>query len=231
MTARVLVVDDDAAIRTTLARCLGAEGYAVDVAADGSEALRVARDRTPDLVVLDLMLPGVAGLDVCRRLRAAEDQLPILLLTARDAVQDRVTGLDAGADDYLVKPFAYEELLARVRVCLRRREAAGRSGPPARELRFADLRLDTEPREAWRGGRRFALTPTEFELLRLFLQHPRTVLSRQQIFGRVWGYDLDDDSKLIEVYVRYLREKLEAGGEPRLIQTIRGAGYVLRQEP
>jgi two-component system, OmpR family, response regulator MprA len=227
MAARVLVVDDDDAIRSTLARSLGAEGYAVDVAADGHQALTVARDQTPDLVVLDLMLPGLTGLDVCRRLRAAEHHLPIVLLTARDAVADRVTGLEAGADDYLVKPFAFEELLARVRVCLRRREGMARSG---HELRFADLRLDLASREGVRGQRRFALTPTELELLRLFLQHPRIVLTRQQIFERVWGYDLDDDSKLIEVYVRYLREKLEAGGEPRLIHTIRGAGYILRQE-
>jgi two-component system, OmpR family, response regulator MprA len=227
MTARVLGVDDDAAIRTTLARSLGAEGYAVDVAANGQDALQVARDRTPDLVVLDLMLPGITGLDVCRRLRAAEQHLPIVLLTARDAVADRVTGLEAGADDYLVKPFAFEELLARVRVCLRRREATARSG---QALRFADLRLDLASREGLRGGRRFTLTPTELELLRLFLQYPRMVLSRQQIFERVWGYDLDDDSKLIEVYVRYLREKLEAGGEARLIHTVRGAGYILRQE-
>ena len=227
MAARVLVVDDDDAIRTTLARSLGAEGYAVDVAANGRDALQVARDRSPDLVVLDLMLPGIAGLDVCRRLRAAEQHLPIVLLTARDAVADRVTGLEAGADDYLVKPFAFEELLARVRVCLRRREGATRSG---RELRFVDLRLDPASRDAWRGPRRFALTPTELELLRLFLQHPRLVLSRQQIFERVWGYDFDDDSKLIEVYVRYLREKLEAGGEARLIHTVRGAGYILRED-
>jgi two-component system response regulator MprA len=226
MAARVLVVDDDDAIRTTLARSLGAEGYTVDLAADGAEALRVARDRAPDVVVLDLMLPGVAGLDVCRRLRAAEQHLPIVLLTARDAVADRVTGLEAGADDYLVKPFAFEELLARVRVCLRRREAANQ---PVHELTFADLRLDPAGREGWRGRRRFSLTPTELELLRLFLQRPRVVLSRQQISERVWGYDLDD-SKLIEVYVRYLREKLEAGGETRLIHTVRGAGYVLRRE-
>ena len=227
MTARVLVVDDDAAIRSTLARSLGAEGYAVDVAADGRDALKVARDRTPDLVVLDLMLPGLTGLDVCRRLRAAEQHLPIVLLTARDAVADRVKGLEAGADDYLVKPFAFEELLARVRVCLRRREAMARTG---HALRFADLRLDPASREEVRGERRFTLTPTELELLRLFLQHPRTVLSRRQIFERVWGYELDDDTKLIEVYVRYLREKLEAGGEPRLIHTVRGAGYILRLE-
>ena len=181
MTARVLVVDDDAAIRNTLARSLGAEGYAVDLAASGTEALVAARDRAPDLVVLDLMLPGIAGLDVCRRLRAAEQHLPIVLLTARDAVADRVTGLEAGADDYLVKPFAFEELLARVRVCLRRREA---QTPANQLLSFADLRLDPATREGCRSERRFTLTPTEFELLRFFLQHPRTVLSRQQISER-----------------------------------------------
>jgi DNA-binding response OmpR family regulator len=227
MLARLLVVDDDDAIRSTLARSLTAEGYTVDVAADGNEALRMARDHAPDLVVLDLMLPGVSGLEVCRRLRTAEHQLPILLLTARDAVADRVIGLESGADDYLVKPFAFEELLARVRVCLRRRDGWQDAGS---ELRFADLRLDLAAREGWRGRRRFALTPTELELLRLFLQHPRTVLSRARIFERVWGYELDDDSKLIEVYVRYLREKLEAGGEPRLIHTVRGAGYILRED-
>jgi two-component system response regulator MprA len=228
MSARVLVVDDDASIRAALIRGLTSEGYAVEVAANGSAALRAARDLDPDLVVLDLMLPGLDGIEVCRRLRLAEEDLPIVMLTARDAVADRVAGLESGADDYLVKPFAIEELLARVRVCLRRRESNGRSNA---DLAFGDLRLDVRTREARRGARRFALTPTELELLRFFLQNPRIVLSRQRIFERVWGYDLDDDSKLIEVYVRYLREKLEAGGEPRLIHTLRGAGYVLRQQP
>jgi two-component system, OmpR family, response regulator MprA len=228
MPARVLVVDDDVAIRTALARGLTSEGYTVDVAANGNAALRAARELGPDLVVLDLMLPGLGGLDVCRRLRAAEERLPIVMLTARDAVPDRVNGLEAGADDYLVKPFAFEELLARVRVCLRRREA---DSQPGQDLAFADLRIDPRTREGWRGSRRFSLTPTELELLRLFLQNPRIVLTRQRIFERVWGYDLDDDTKLIEVYVRYLREKLEVGGEPRLIHTLRGSGYVLRREP
>ena len=230
MNEHVLVVDDDPEIRDSLRRGLSVEGYAVSLAADGSEALDAARDRAPDLVVLDLMLPKLDGLEVCRRLRMAEGSLPIVLLTARDAVADRVAGLETGADDYLVKPFAFEELLARVRVQLRRRDPAGATASGARELRFDDLRLDTAAREARRGARRILLTPTEYELLRLFLQHPREVLSRERIFERVWGYDFDGESKVIEVYVRYLREKLEAAGEPRLIHTIRGAGYVLRAE-
>ncbi|MCC6177208.1 MAG: response regulator transcription factor [Chloroflexi bacterium] len=228
MNEHVLVVDDDPEIRDSLRRGLSVEGYAVSLAGDGAEALATARDRAPDLVVLDVMMPKLDGLEVCRRLRMAEDTLPIVLLTARDAVADRVTGLDAGADDYLVKPFAIEELLARVRVQLRRREPVRASAVGARELRFDDLRLDTAGRVARRGERRIALTTTEYELLRLFMQHPREVLPRERIFERVWGYDFDGESKVIEVYVSYLREKLEAGGEPRLIHTIRGAGYVLR---
>jgi two-component system, OmpR family, response regulator MprA len=224
MNEHVLVVDDDPEIRDSLRRGLAVEGYAVSLAADGAEALDRARDRAPDLVVLDIMLPKLDGLEVCRRLRMAEESVPIVLLTARDAVPDRVAGLENGADDYLVKPFAFEELLARVRVQLRRREPAGR------ELRFADLRLDTAARGAQRGGRRIPLTATEYELLRLFLQHLREVLTRERIFERVWGYDFDGESKVIEVYVRYLREKLEAAGEPRLIHTVRGAGYALREE-
>ncbi|MDP8923930.1 MAG: response regulator transcription factor [Chloroflexota bacterium] len=227
MNEHVLVVDDDPEIRDSLRRGLSVEGYAVSLAADGAEALELARERTPDLVVLDVMLPKLDGLEVCRRLRMAEGSLPIILLTARDAVPDRVAGLETGADDYLVKPFAFEELLARVRVQLRRHEAAATG---ARELRFDDLRLDTAAREARRGPRRIPLTTTEYELLRLFMQHPREVLSRERIFERVWGYDFDGESKVIEVYVRYLREKLEAAGEPRLIHTVRGAGYVLRSE-
>jgi len=225
MNEHVLVVDDDPEIRDSLRRGLSVEGYAVTLAADGVQALEAARDRAPDLVVLDVMLPELDGLEVCRRLRMAEGSLPIVLLTARDAVPDRVAGLEMGADDYLVKPFAFEELLARVRVQLRRKEPNG-----AREHRFADLRLDTAAREAMRGGRRIPLTATEYELLRTFMQHPREVLSRERIFERVWGYDFDGESKIIEVYVRYLREKLEAGNEPRLLHTVRGAGYVLRNE-
>jgi DNA-binding response OmpR family regulator len=225
VAANVLVVDDDEEIRASLRRGLSLEGYRVTLAADGEEALRQARERLPDLVVLDVMMPGLDGLEVARRLRAADDTLPIILLTARDAVPDRVAGLESGADDYLVKPFAFEELLARIRVQLRRREA----GRP-QELRFADLRLDTGTREARRGERTIALTTTEYELLKLFLEHPRQVLTRDIIYERVWGYDFGSESKVIEVYVRYLREKLEADGEPRLIHTVRGAGYVLKEE-
>lgn len=223
--AQILVVDDDVEIRASLRRCLAFEGYAVVLAADGEEALSLVREHTPDLVVLDLLLPGVHGLEVCRRLRTADESLPIVLLTARDAVADRVAGLETGADDYLVKPFAFEELLARIRVCLRRREPGGQ-----RELRAGDVRMDTAAHEVWRGGRRLELTATEYELLRLFLQHPRQVLTRALIYDRVWGYDFGSESRVIDVYVRYLREKLEADGERRLIHTIRGVGYVLREE-
>ncbi len=225
MDNRILLVDDDAEIQASLKRALSLEGYRVSLASDGNEALQLMRDRQPDLVVLDVLMPGLDGLEVCRRLRAADRHLPILMLTARDAVPDRVAGLETGADDYLVKPFAFEELLARIRVCLRRRESAGQH-----ELRFADLRLDTMTRDAWRSGRRIALTTTEYGLLRLFLSHPRQVLTRDLIYERVWGYDFEGESKVIEVYVRYLREKLEASGGSRLIHTVRGAGYVLREE-
>jgi two-component system, OmpR family, response regulator MprA len=230
LNEHVLVVDDDPEIRDSLRRGLSVEGYTVSLAGDGTEALSVARDRAPDLVVLDVMLPELDGLEVCRRFRMAEESLPIVLLTARDAVPDRVAGLESGADDYLVKPFAIEELLARLRVQLRRRDLAGASAAGARELRFDDLRLDVAGRAARRGARHISLTTTEYELLRLFMQHPREVLSRERIFERVWGYDFDGESRVIEVYVRYLREKLEAAGEPRLIHTVRGAGYVLRTE-
>jgi len=222
--ATILVVDDDEELRASLRRGLSLEGYRVTLAADGEEALRHARERLPELVVLDVMMPGLDGLEVARRLRAADETLPIILLTARDAVPDRVAGLESGADDYLVKPFALEELLARIRVQLRRREPVSR-----RELRYADLRLDTASREASRGARQISLTATEYELLKLFLEHPRQVLTRDLIYDRVWGYDFGSESKVIEVYVRYLREKLEAGGEPRLIHTVRGAGYVLKE--
>jgi DNA-binding response OmpR family regulator len=223
-TERILVVDDDAEIRELVRRGLALAGYAATVAEDGEAALRVARDEAFDLVVLDRLLPGIDGLEVCRRLRAADAWLPIVMLTARDAVADRVEGLETGADDYLVKPFALAELLARIRVRLRRREVDG-----ADDLRFADLSLDTGTREGRRGDRVFSLTATEYDLLRLFLQQPRRVLTREVIYDRVWGYEFVGESKVIEVYVGYLREKLEAGGEPRLIHTIRGAGYVLRK--
>lgn len=223
--ARILVVDDDEEIRASLRRGLALEGYQVVLAADGAEALQEVRQLPPDLVVLDLLLPGLDGFEVCRRLRSADDALPILMLTARDSVADRVAGLETGADDYILKPFAFEELLARVRVRLRR------AGNGRREIAFADLRLDTGTREARRADRAITLTATEYELLRLFLEHPRQVLTRDVLYDRVWGYDFAGESKVLEVYVRYLREKLEAGGEARLIWTMRGAGYVLREEP
>jgi two-component system response regulator MprA len=225
MWAHVLVVDDDEEIRASLRRGLSFEGFRVSLAGDGEEALRRVEAEPPDLIVLDIMMPGLDGLEVVRRLRAAGDRSPIIMLTARDAVPDRVAGLETGADDYLVKPFAFSELLARIRVRLRHREL----GEGGDDLRFLDLRLDTAAREARRGERAIALTTTEFELLRLFLLHPRQVLTRDRIYERVWGYDFGGESKVIEVYVRYLREKLEAGGEPRLIHTVRGAGYVLKE--
>lgn len=222
MPARILVVDDERRITALLRRALVYEGYDVDLAADGPAGLRLARDRTPDLVILDVMMPEVDGIEVTRRLRAVGD-VPILLLTARDGVADRVTGLDAGADDYLVKPFALDELLARVRALLRRRE-----GPTGGTVSFGDLSLDLARRDGRRGNRAFELTTKEFELLALLLRHPRHVLTRDFILDEVWGYDRGD-ANVLEVYVGYLRAKLEEGGEPRLIQTVRGAGYVLRE--
>ncbi|HZQ37231.1 MAG TPA: response regulator transcription factor [Dehalococcoidia bacterium] len=222
---RVLVVDDDARIVASLRRALIYEGYAVETATDGPAALASARERLPDLVVLDVMLPGIDGVEVCRRLREDGD-VPILMLTARDATADRVRGLDSGADDYLAKPFAYEEFLARVRALLRRR------APKANAvLHYADLTLDADGHEVRRGERRIALTAQEFELLRLFMRHPRQVLSRDQILEAAWGYDSDAVSNVVDVYVGYLRQKLETAGEPRLLQTVRGVGYVLREEP
>jgi len=222
MAARVLVVDDDEKITSFLRRALAYEGYRVDVATGGVAALTQALQAPPDLVVLDVMMPGLDGLEVCRRLRAGGD-VPVLMLTARDEVIDRVQGLDAGADDYLAKPFALDELLARLRALLRRREAAA----PA-VLRFADLTLDTASRQAQRGERLIELTTKEFELLALFMRHPRRVLTRASIMEQIWGYDFDGESNVIEVYVGHLRHKLESEGEPRLIDTIRHAGYVLR---
>ena len=222
---RILVVEDDERIAQFLERGLIFEGYRVDVARDGSEGLVLAREAPPDLVILDLMLPGsIDGLEVCRRLRAASD-VPILILTAKDTVEDRVIGLDAGADDYLLKPFAFDELLARMRALFRR--VAPVSKPEL--MTFADLTLDTGTRRAARGGRAIDLTAKEYELLELFLRHPRQVLSRDLIFDRVWGYDFGGESNIIEVYVRYLRQKTEEQAEPRLIHTVRGVGYVLRE--
>jgi two-component system response regulator MprA len=221
---RVLVVDDDPAVRGALNRALRLEGYEVSVASDGPPALEEIAIRPPDAVILDIGLPTADGLDVCRRLRAADDDTPVLMLTARDAVNDRVQGLDAGADDYLVKPFALAELLARLRALLRRRpEESGEV------LRFADLSLDPVTREASRGDRQFTLTRIEFDLLELLLRHPRQVLTRELILDRVWGYTFDSGTNSLAVYVGYLRRKTEAGEEPRLIHTARGVGYVLRE--
>jgi two-component system response regulator MprA len=221
---RVLVVDDDPAVSGALNRALRLDGYEVSLVADGPEALEEIAIRPPDAVILDIGLPTIDGLDVCRRLRAADNDTPVLMLTARDAVNDRVQGLDAGADDYLVKPFALAELLARLRALLRRRpEDAGEM------LRFADLSLDPITREARRGDRLFTLTRIEFDLLELLLRHPRQVLTRELILDRVWGYTFDSGTNSLAVYVGYLRRKTELGGEPRLIHTARGVGYVLRE--
>jgi len=223
---RILVADDDAAVRESLGRALRLEGYEVELASDGAEALERldANGDDPDLVVLDVLMPNVDGLEVCRTLRRTGSRLPVLMLTARDEVSDRVAGLDAGADDYVVKPFALAELLARVRALLRR------SADEAVDiLRFADVELDPSTREVHRGGDRVELTRTEFALLELFLLNPRQVLTRSIIFERVWGYDFGFGSNSLDVYIGYLRRKTEAGGKSRLIQTIRGVGYALRE--
>ena len=222
---RILVVDDDRAMREGLERVLRRDGYEVVVAADGQSARSLLAGSPPDAVVLDLGLPDSDGVEICRALRRAGDRTPVLMLTARDAVADRVAGLDAGADDYVVKPFALEELRARVRALLRRASPAAADGL----LRYADLELDPSAYEARRGGRAMALTRTEFHLLELFLRHPRQVLTRSVIFERVWGYDFGSASRSLEVYVGYLRRKLELDGEPRLLHTVRGVGYVLRE--
>jgi two-component system response regulator MprA len=223
---QILVVDDEPAVRDSLDRALRLEGYEVELAADGAEALRALAEGNHDALVLDLMMPRVDGLEVCRRMRAAGNHTPVLVLTARDGVSDRVKGLDAGADDYLVKPFALDELLARLRALLRRSGAAA----PGQVLRFSDLTLDPVAHQVKRGDRAIELTRTEFLLLELFMLHPRQVLTRSVIFERVWGYDFGPDSNSLEVYVSYLRRKLEAGGEPRLLHTVRGVGYVLREQ-
>jgi two-component system response regulator MprA len=221
---RILVVDDEPQLQRALERALKLEGYEVDLAADGERALGAIAQRPPDAVVLDVLMPGVDGLEACRRLRAGGDRTPVLMLTARDGVSDRVDGLDAGADDYLVKPFALQELLARLRALLRR------GGGGDAELAYADLALDPTTREVRRGERAIELTKTEFALLELFMRHPRVVLSRSQIFESVWGYDFGPSSNSLEVYVGYLRRKTEADGEPRLIHTVRGVGYCLREK-
>ncbi len=224
MTARVLVVDDDPAVRAAVSRALRVD-YDVDEAVDGADALAKHAASPADAIVLDLLMPQVGGLDVCRALRRRDDPVPVLVVTARDAVDDRVEGLDAGADDYLVKPFAVEELRARVRALLRR-TGAGDSA-----LRFSDVSLDPSTREAARGDRRLQLTRTEFNLLELFLRNPRQVLTRSQIYERVWGYDFGSTSNALWVYIGYLRRKLEEAGEPRLLHTVRGVGYAFREEP
>ena len=223
---RVLIVDDEPAVRAALDRALRLDGYDVTLAADGREALDRLADTRQDAVILDVAMPGVDGLEVCRRLRDAGDRTPVLMLTARDAIDDRVAGLDAGADDYLVKPFALKELKARLRALLRR--ADGATAEDGSVLRFADLTLDRGAWEARRGSRVLELSRTEFQLLALFLEHPKQVLTRSQIFERVWGYDFGSSSNSLGVYMGYLRRKTEEGGEPRLLHTVRGVGYVLK---
>ncbi|HEX9438064.1 MAG TPA: response regulator transcription factor [Roseiflexaceae bacterium] len=225
MAQRILIVEDEAEIADYLRRGLAYEGFAVEVACDGSAALVAARERPPDVVVLDLMLPGIDGMEVAQRLRAGSS-VPIIMLTARDSVAARVAGLERGADDYLVKPFAFEELLARIRVQLRRHQAQD----TGEALRFGPLTLDLAAHEARLGARRVGFTAKEFDLLELFMRHPRQVLTRDLLYERIWGYDFGGESNVIEVYVRALRQKLEAAGAPRLIHTIRGVGYVLRED-
>jgi two-component system response regulator MprA len=224
---KILVVDDERAVRESLRRALELEGYDIELASDGNDALATLNedDVQPDAVILDVLMPGVDGLEVCRRLRAEGNRVPVLMLTARDEVENRVAGLDAGADDYVTKPFALEELLARIRALLRRTT----DGEGGEVLGFADLQLDLGTREVRRGGRPIELTRTEFALLELFLRNPRQVLTRSIIFERVWGYDFGFASNSLDVYIGYLRRKTESGGEPRLIHTVRGVGYALRE--
>jgi two-component system, OmpR family, response regulator MprA len=220
---RVLVVDDDSRIRDLLKRQLTYEGYLVDLAGDSREAFLRVAENPPDLVVLDWMLPGMDGLEICRRIRQTDD-IPILMLTAKGTLEDKVDGLDSGADDYLVKPFEPEELLARVRALLRRRQ------PAATVLRFGTLTLDPAARQAWVGEKLVELSSKEFDLLELLMRHPRQVLTRETFYDRIWGYDFSGESNILEVYIRYLRSKLEAAGAARLIQTVRGVGYALRED-
>ncbi|GCE46543.1 two-component system response regulator MprA [Thermosporothrix hazakensis] len=228
-TPRILIVDDESRVISALRRGLSYEGYQISCAFTGEQALHLIRSQTPDLVILDIMLPDLSGLEVCRRLRTEKNDVALLMLSARDTIPDRVRGLELGADDYLVKPFALEELLARVKALLRRKQPAGIN----RELlRFEDLELDTATRQGHRGGRTFHLSTTEYELLTLFLRNPHIVLPRGVIMQRIWGDDFEGGPNVLEVYIRHLRNKLEQNGEPRLLQTVRGTGYVLRiQEP
>ena len=223
MTAHILIVEDDLKLARLVASELGFEGYRVTAAHSGLEGLTAARETQPDLLILDWMLPGLPGIEICRRLRATGNLVPVIMLTAKDEVSDRVAGLDAGADDYLTKPFSLEELLARVRANLRR------AYPEAPDLlQFENLTMDCQSREVHRGGQRIELTAKEFDLLEYFMRHPRQVMTRDQLIEKVWGYDFLGDSNIIEVYVRYLRVKLEAHDEKRLVHTVRGVGYVLR---
>ncbi|MGW1468290.1 response regulator transcription factor [Streptomyces sp. NPDC002308] len=228
---RILIVDDEPAVREALQRSLAFEGYATEVAVDGYDALTKAEAYHPDLIVLDIQMPRMDGLTAARRIRATGTTTPILMLTARDTVGDRVTGLDAGADDYLVKPFELDELFARIRALLRRSSYAAAASAEITDddvLSFADLRMDLATREVTRGNRPVELTRTEFTLLEMFLAHPRQVLTREQILKAVWGFDFEPSSNSLDVYVMYLRRKTEAGGEPRLVHTVRGVGYALR---
>lgn len=224
MAEKILVIEDEQRIADFLKRGFTYEGFHVDVQYDGEAGLKAARDNPPDLVILDVMLPGLDGWEVCRRLRAG-GQISILMLTAKDSVADRVKGLDSGADDYLIKPFAFEELLARVRALLRRSRATEET-----VFRFADVTLNVSTREVTRGNRKVELTTKEFDLLHFFMRHPRQVMTRDMIYDRIWGYDFGGESNILEVYIRYLRTKLEAENEPRLIQTVRGVGYAIREE-
>lgn len=232
MRETILIIDDDEKITSTLRRGLAFEGYRVLSARNGQEGLSIAGEQRPDLIILDIMMPVLDGWEVCRRLREADLAMPVLMLTAKDEVSDRVRGLDAGADDYLVKPFALEELLARVRALLRRRLKEDAEGTPQQKnrLQYEDLILDLDAREAYRGGREMELTAKEFDLLHLFMSNPRRVLSRDILMDKIWGIDYSGESNVLEVYVAMLRQKLEEGGEPRVIQTVRGAGYVLKGE-
>jgi len=226
VNGKLLVVEDDEHVRDAVTRALRFEGYEVHTAADGNEGLVRAIDVAPDAILLDVLMPGTDGLAVCRRLRERGDQTPILMLTARHEVTDRVAGLDAGADDYLVKPFALDELLARLRALLRRTSVTGEEDV----LRADDLSLDPQRRQAWRGDRELELTKTEFDLLELLLANANIVVSREAIYERIWGFDFETSSKSLDVYIGYLRRKTEAGGEPRLIRTVRGVGYTLRPQ-